>query len=140
MTNKNVLIVLVVAVIIVGGLFLNGSLNSNSSGTNSTLGTTVGGEQINLTTEPNPLKPGSANFIIEVKDKNSKPVNDAKVFFDLNMTTMNMGAQKGNANSQGDGRYTAEGRLSMRGPWRVATKVTMSDGNVVNKDFTVNVP
>jgi len=53
---------------------------------------------------------------------------------------MNMGTQQGNATSQGNGRYSVEGRMTMRGPWRVSTKVTMPDGSVENKDFTVNVP
>ena len=56
------------------------------------------------------------------------------------MTAMNMGTQQGNATSQGNGRYAATGTMSMRGPWKVTTKVTMPDGSVVNKDFTVNVP
>jgi len=56
------------------------------------------------------------------------------------MTAMNMGAQQGNATSQGNGRYAASGQMSMRGPWKVTTKITMPDGSVVNKDFTVNVP
>jgi len=53
---------------------------------------------------------------------------------------MNMGTQQGNATSQGNGRYAASGQMSMRGPWKVTTKVTMPDGSIVNKDFTVNVP
>ncbi len=83
---------------------------------------------------------GPATFIIEVKDKKGKPVDNATVSFDLNMTAMNMGVQQGNATSQGGGRYAASGRMSMRGPWKVSTKISMPDGSVVNKDFTVNVP
>ena len=95
---------------------------------------------ISLSTNPNPLQPGPATFIIEVKDKNDKPVNNATVSFDLNMTAMNMGTQRGNATSQGNGRYSAVGNMSMRGPWRVKTTVTMPNGNIENKDFMVNVP
>lgn len=95
---------------------------------------------ISLTTDPNPLGLGQATFMIDVTDKSGKPVDKAKVFFDLNMTTMNMGTQQGDATAQGNGRYWAVGKMSMQGPWRVRTKVTMPDGSVVNKDFTVNVP
>ena len=95
---------------------------------------------ISLSTNPDPLQPGPATFFIDVKDKSGKPVDTAKVSFDLNMTTMNMGIQQGDATSQGNGRYAAMGRMTMRGPWRVSTKVTMPDGSIVNKDFTVNVP
>ena len=133
MQNKNLLIALVIGAIIVVGLgwkVLSGP--SSSAGT--------GSEAVTLTTDPNPLRTGPATFIIDVKDKTGKPVDNATVFFDLNMTTMNMGTQRGNATSQGNGRYAASGQMSMRGPWKVTTKVTMPDGSIVNKDFTVNVP
>src|SRR3989304_111681 len=133
MQNKNLLIALVIGAIIVVGLgwkVLSGP--SSSAGTGSEAGT--------LTTDPNPLRTGPATFIIDVKDEAGKPVDNATVFFDLNMTAMNMGTQQGNATSQGNGRYAASGRMSMRGPWRVSTKVTVPDGSIVNKDFTVNVP
>src|SRR3989344_7832280 len=133
MQNKNLLIALVIGAIVVVGLgwkVLSGP--SSSAGT--------GSETVTLTTDPNPLRTGPATFIIDVKNKDGKPVDDATVFFDLNMTAMNMGAQQGNATSQGNGRYAASGQMSMRGPWKVTTKITMPDGSVVNKDFTVNVP
>jgi nitrogen fixation protein FixH len=133
MQNKNLLIALVIGAIIVLGLgwkVLSGSGASAGSGS----------EMVALTTDPNPLQTGPATFIIDVKDKTGKPVDNATVFFDLNMTSMNMGTQQGTASPQGNGRYAASGRMSMRGPWRVTTKVTMPDGSIVNKNFTVNVP
>ena len=133
MQNKNLLIALVIVAVVILGLgwkVLSGSSISTGSGN----------EPVSLTTNPNPLQMGPATFIIDVKDKDGKPVDNATVYFDLNMTAMNMGAQQGNATSQGNGRYAASGQMSMRGPWKVTTKITMPDGSVVNKDFTVNVP
>ena len=133
MQNKNLLIALVIGAIVVVGLgwkVLSGPSSSAS----------IGSEAVTLTTDPNPLRTGPATFIIDVKDEAGKPVDNATVFFDLNMTAMNMGTQQGNATSQGNGRYAASGQMSMRGPWKVTTKVTMPDGSIVNKDFTVNVP
>lgn len=98
------------------------------------------GEIISLTTNPNPLRLGQVTFMIDVKDENGKPVDNATVSFDLNMTAMNMGTQRGDAISQGSGRYSAVGNMSMRGPWRVRTTVKIPDGNMKNKDFIVNVP
>jgi hypothetical protein len=95
---------------------------------------------ISLSTTPNPLRLGQATFVISVKDKNGKLVDDATVTFDINMTTMNMGTQQGVATSQGDGLYKAVGNMSMRGPWRVRAKVKMPNGRTENKDFVVNVP
>ncbi|OGG15365.1 hypothetical protein A3D77_07535 [Candidatus Gottesmanbacteria bacterium RIFCSPHIGHO2_02_FULL_39_11] len=136
MNNKNLLVVLAIAVgvlVILGFKLMNtsGSSSPSNNGRNA---------QVSLTTDPDPLKMGQATFIIDVKDQTGKPVDNATVFFDLNMTAMNMGTQQGNATSQGNGRYAASGRMSMRGPWKVTTKVTMPDSSVVNKDFTVNVP
>lgn len=133
MQNKNLLIALMIGAIIVVGLGWKAL-----SGSSASVG--QGSELVSLTTDPNPLQTGPATFIIDVKDKTGKSVDNATVFFDLNMTTMNMGTQQGSATSQGNGRYAASGRMSMRGPWRVSTKVTMPDGSIVNKDFTVNVP
>ena len=133
MQNKNLLIALVIGAVVILGLgwkVLSDSTTSTGSGS----------ETVSLTTNPNPLQMGPATFIIDVKDKDGKPVDNATVFFDLNMTAMNMGTQQGNATSQGNGRYAATGTMSMRGPWKVTTKVTMPDESVVNKDFTVNVP
>lgn len=123
-----VLAVLVVAVSYLGWKSMTLSApNTNTSG-------------ISLSTDPSPLRPGRATFMIDVKDTNGKPVDGATVSFDINMTAMNMGTQRGTATSQGNGRYSAVGNMSMRGPWRVATSVKMPDGSTESKDFTVNVP
>jgi len=106
----------------------------------SVLGATAGGVRISLSTNPNPLRPGQATFTIEVRSAEDKPVDNASVSFDLNMTTMNMGTQQGRATSKGKGQYIATGNLSMRGPWRVRTTVIMPNGGIENKDFLINVP
>lgn len=98
-----------------------------------------GSTQISLTTDPDPVRLGKATFLITVKDSTGKPVDNAKVYFDLSMTMMNMGTQNGYATSQGNGIYAAAGSLSMQGPWQVSTKVSMPDGKETSKDFTVTV-
>jgi len=135
MSNKILLGLLAVMILGIGYFALQGNskTNSQTSGGN-------GNSTVTLSTNPDPLTFGPATFIIEVKDKDGKSVDNAKVSFDLNMTSMNMGTQQGDATSQGNGKYAASGRMTMRGPWRVATKVTMPDGSITNKDFTVNVP
>ena len=134
MNNKTLLALLAVLVVAVAYL----GWKSMSIPTPGTSADSSGG--ITLSTSPNPLRLGQATFMIDVKDKSGKPVDDATVSFDLNMTAMNMGTQQGNATSQGNGRYSAVGNMSMRGPWRVRTTVKMPDGSTENKDFTVNVP
>jgi hypothetical protein len=134
MNNKMLLIVLAIMVVAVVAL---GWKTMSISTPGSSAGAETG---ISLSTNPNPLRLGQATFMIDVKDKNGKPVDTATVSFDLNMTAMNMGTQQGTATSQGNGQYSAVGNMSMRGPWRVRTTVKMPDGSTENKDFTVNVP
>lgn len=134
MNNKNLLIILG---IMVGTIAILGWKVMSASGSSSAANSN---DAISLSTNPNPLGLGKATFMIDVKDKDGKPVDNAAVSFDLNMTTMNMGTQQGNATPQGNGRYSAVGRISMRGPWRISTKVTMPDGSSTDKDFTMNVP
>ena len=134
MNTKTLLVIMAIMVgtIVVLVYDPKGSINGISD-TNSN-------SSISLSTNPDPLQPGPATFFIDIKDKSGKLIDTAKVSFDLNMTTMNMGTQQGDATSQGNGRYAAMGTMTMRGPWRISTQVTMPDGSIENKDFTVNVP
>ncbi len=132
MNNKTLLIVLAVMIGAIGLLVWKSSASESSS--------SGGNGDISLSTDPNPLRPGTGTFMIDVKDKRGKLVDNATVSFDLKMTTMNMGTQQGNATAQGNGRYAAVARVSMRGPWRVSTTVKMPDGSMDNKEFIVNVP
>lgn len=128
--NNMTLIGAAILIIVIAGAFF--LLKGN--------GSSASAQQIELATQPNPAQTGNNTFYITVRDDSGKSVDNAKVEFDLNMTTMNMGSQKGTAPSQGGGKYAATGRLSMRGPWRVSTSVTYADGKAMKKDFVVNVP
>lgn len=127
---------LVILAIVVGTIAI---FTFDSKGSVNGVSDTNSDSRISLSTNPDPIQPGPVTFLIDVKDKAGKPVDKAKVSFDLNMTTMDMGAQQGNAEPQGNGRYSTMGRISMRGPWQLSTKIAMPDGSVENKDFTVNV-
>lgn len=131
MKNNNMTLIgtAILIIVVAGAFFL---LKGN--------GSSASAQQIELVTQPNPVQTGNNIFYITVRDDSGKAVDNAKVEFDLNMTTMNMGTQKGTATSQGSGKYAATGRLSMSGPWRVSTTVTYADGNAMKKDFVVNVP
>lgn len=133
MNGKVLLIALVVMIVVIGVMSWKVYSSSVSD-------VKAKGDPITISTVPSPLSLGQATFIIDVKDENGKTVDNAKVSFDLNMTAMNMGKQQGIATSQGNGRYSAVGNLSMRGPWRVRTTVNMPDGSTKNRDFIVNVP
>ncbi len=131
--NSKVLFGIVAGIVII--LFvLVFVVNTNPSGTAGS-----GNGDISLLTNPNPARTGKTTLIVSVKDKDGKSVDNAKVNFTLNMTSMNMGTQQGSATSQGNGQYAADGNFSMGGPWKISTQVTMPDGTNENKDFDINV-
>jgi len=93
-------IIVIILAVMVGAIAILGWKVKSASvlGANSN-----SGESISLSTNPNPLRLGQATFMIDVKDKSGKPVDNATVSYDINMTTMNMGTQQGNATPQGNG-------------------------------------
>lgn len=133
----NIKTFLVILTIVVGTIVI---ISFDSKGSVNGISSINTDSRIAITTSPDPLQPGQATFFIDIKGKNGKPVDNAKVSYNFNMTTMNMGEQQGNAESQGNGRYSATTRITMRGPWQLNTKVTMPDGSVEQKDLTVDVP
>ncbi len=133
--NKKILYSIAIGIVIVV-VFAALKLNSNID--QATVNQT-GAISISLTTDPAVLRSGQATLIIDVKDTEGKPVDNAKVSVDINMTSMNMGTQQGEATAQGSGKYAAAARFTMLGPWRITTKVTMPNGSIENKSFTVNV-
>ena len=98
-----------------------------------------GDYQLTLVTNPNPPTAGKDLLTVSVMDSAGKAVDNATVIMDINMTTMNMGAQSGIATPQGSGSYALNANFSMRGPWKIATAVTLLDGQTLNKDFIVNI-
>jgi len=124
-------------ILIISISFLLGTIAILGYKINSASSSNGGG--ISISTNPSPLIIGPATFAVVVKDKDGKLVNDATVSYDINMTTMNMGTQKGVAEPEGNGKYKAVGNMSMRGPWRISIIAIMIDGSTQNKDFVFNV-
>lgn len=110
-----------------------------SSPSPSTTSASGGDYQLTLVTTPNLPVAGKDLLTVSVVDSAGQAVDGATVVMDINMTTMDMGAQSGTATAQGDGTYGLYANFSMRGPWKIATTVTLPDGQTFNKDFTVNV-
>lgn len=110
-----------------------------SSSPSSTTSASGGDYQLTLATTPNPPTGGKNVLTVSVVDSAGKAVDGAAVIMDINMTTMNMGSQSGTATPQGNGAYALNASFSMLGPWKIATTVTLPDGQTLNKDFTVNI-
>jgi hypothetical protein len=78
---------------------------------------------VTLSCDPSPPIRGIGTLDAIVTDAAGKPVTDALVSFDLNMTNMNHGKNIVVAVSRGDGHYVGQVRYMMPGPWRVLVHV-----------------
>ncbi len=100
----------------------------------------IGNWTVALFSSPNPPIRGSNILEALVTDALGKPVTDATVSFDVDMTTMSHGKNVVTAKSSGNGRYAGALFFMMPGPWRVIVAVA-SPGQSAASDrfnFTVN--
>jgi hypothetical protein len=93
-----------------------------------------------LSSSPTPPIRGLGTLEALVTDAQGRPVDDAQVSFDLDMTTMSHGKNIVVATPQGNGRYVGQVRFMMPGPWRVIL-VVARPGRAAEQarfDFGVN--
>jgi len=72
-----------------------------------------------LSSKPAQPVRGMAELDAYLAGADGKPVTDAKVTFDIDMTNMSHGLNQVTAEPAGDGHYTGPVRFMMPGPWRV---------------------
>jgi len=75
----------------------------------------------------NPYPPtgyNPADFKVTLTDVNGKVINDATVSLNLTMPTMWMPPNRFPLTSTSDGKYSAAGQFTMRGPWRIEVIIT----------------
>lgn len=88
---------------------------------------------------PNPPIRGANTLEVFVADSNGKPINDAKVSFDIDMTNMSHGKNVVTASSLGEGRYNGSVHFLMPGPWRVIVGIDRNgQTEKVRFEFNVN--
>ena len=95
---------------------------------------------VRLSSSPTPPIRGIGTLEAVVTDAKGQPINDARVLFDLDMTTMSHGKNIVAAAPQGNGRYVGQVRFMMPGPWRAITVVERPGqlAEQVRFDFNVN--
>ena len=95
---------------------------------------------VRLSSNPTPPLRGIGTLEAVVTDTKGQPINDARVSFDLDMTTMSHGKNIVAAAPQGNGRYVGQVRFMMPGPWRAITVVERpgQPAEQVRFDFNVN--
>ena len=109
-----------------------------------TQGPALGGKQsgdllVWIFGNPNPPIRGDNTLEVFVTDANGRPISDATLSFDIDMTNMSHGKNVVTASSLGEGRYSGEVFFLMPGPWRVIVGIERAgQTNTVRFDFMVN--
>jgi len=110
----------------------------------ATAGPPLGSQQVNdlqvvLTSHPAPPIRGRNVLEVLVADAESRPVTDAQVSFDMDMTTMSHGLNIVPAQPTGNGHYAGQVFFMMPGPWRVITVIERPDKPAERIRFNFNV-
>ena len=82
---------------------------------------------MNVSIALNPYPPtgfNPADFEVTLTDANGQVINDATVSLDLTMPTMWMPPNQLTLTSASNGKYSATGQFTMRGPWRIEVIIT----------------
>ena len=153
---KKILLMTTVLFLLAGCMIFPGSAGTQPTaiptlGTGSAPGATIaqgvllGGKESSnykvwIYSAPNPPIRGANAFEAVVVDATGKPVNGAKLSFDIDMTNMSHGKNVTAATEAGDGHYTGKLSFQMPGPWRVLVNVQQGDkSETLRFDFTVNM-
>ena len=110
----------------------------------ATVGPPLGSQQGNdlaIVLTGNPALPIRGRNVLDalVTDAAGRPVTDARVSFDLDMTTMSHGLNIVPAQPTGNGHYAGQVFFMMPGPWRVVTVIERPDKPAERIRFNFNV-
>ena len=90
----------------------------------------TGPYQVTLHVDPI-LPPITRSEVLSIQvllNTSQQPVTNARVTLESSMETMDMGTDRTEAQSQGNGIYLATVQFSMSGPWRVQAVVSLPEG------------
>ena len=86
---------------------------------------------------PQPARVGQVTITLSVYDASGKPVTDARINLEGNMSHSGMVPVFADARETEPGRYLSTMELSMAGDWYVTAHVTLSDGRKLNHQFEI---
>ncbi len=92
-----------------------------------------------LAVQPNPPVVGPAELAITLLDQAGKPIEDARLQVEGNMTHAGMQPVFGQAAGGQGGRYTASMNWTMSGDWVVTVKATMPGRGTASQDLPLRV-
>ena len=95
--------------------------------------------QINLLMEPAQPLVGPAQVVVTLADPAGRPINNAGVDIEGNMTHAGMTPVFAQAKAGQNGRYVVPFEWTMGGDWVVTVKATLPDGQIETRQFPVTV-
>lgn len=97
------------------------------------------GYALTMTVQPAPPVVGEGQLIVTLADPAGKPVADARLEIEGNMSHAGMKPSFGTVTAAADGRYTVAIPWTMAGDWYVDIKATLPDGRVIARRFPLTV-
>lgn len=94
---------------------------------------------LTLHVEPATLQVGQANLVVTVTDKDGKPVDDARVEVEGNMTHPGMAPVTAQVEGGTNGTYRLPFTWSMGGDWVISVTARLPDGRQSQADFPFSV-
>lgn len=93
------------------------------------------GLTIDMAVEPEQPVVGGATLIVTLTDESGRPVNEASVNIEGNMTHAGMTPVFGEATAGNNGRYEIPFEWTMGGDWIVTVNITLPDGENCPETF-----
>ncbi|MCX7706978.1 MAG: FixH family protein [Anaerolineae bacterium] len=94
---------------------------------------------VTFATDPAPPAIGQGTVILTLHDATGRPVDDAKVAIEANMSHAGMVPVNAEATGGQAGVYRVPLRWTMGGDWYVDVRFTLPDGQTVGRRFPVSV-
>lgn len=97
------------------------------------------GFAMTIVAQPAPPVVGDGQLIVTLADPTGKPVTDARLEVEGNMSHAGMKPSFGTVTAAADGQYTVAIRWTMAGDWYVDIKARLADGRVIARRFPITV-
>ncbi len=95
--------------------------------------------QVTFATEPASPNQGAGVIIVTIKDQQGRGVAASQVSIEANMAHAGMTPERATSANGADGEYRLPLNWSMGGAWYVDVKITLPNGDVVKRQFPVDV-
>ncbi|HVO71093.1 MAG TPA: copper resistance protein CopC [Aggregatilineaceae bacterium] len=127
--------------VLLGGVFLISGVGALGAGRVSQTGETApqANIQIGLETPLDQAAVGKTTLVITLRDADNKPIRDARISVQGDMTHAGMAPAFGTADNGPDGRYAVPFEWTMGGDWIVTVKATLPNGQAAQKTFNLTV-